>query len=202
MTTASPIPPTTTFDQVLLAVAHEVIDRRAEWDALDGAAADGDFGSTMHRGFAAVLDRWDRLDRSSPASLLRAVAEVLSQAMGGSSGPLWTVGALRAARALDARGDVAAALKDAVEGIRSYGGAQLGDKTLLDALIPAAEAAVGGDPAEVAVRVAVAADEGAAATVGYSARRGRAAYAGERSVGCVDPGAAAIATLAAVVARE
>jgi dihydroxyacetone kinase phosphoprotein-dependent L subunit len=201
---------TPTFPDVLLAVAKEAVERRAEWDALDAAAADGDFGSTMHRGFSAVVARWTELDRSSPPALLREIAEVLSQEMGGSSGPLWTIAFLRASRVLDeavVEVDVdalGAALQAAVDGIRSYGGAQVGDKTMLDALQPAVDALAGraaGDPLdELARRVAVAAQDGAARTAAYPARRGRAAYAGQRSVGCVDPGAAAIAGLATTVA--
>jgi dihydroxyacetone kinase phosphoprotein-dependent L subunit len=196
------------FDEVLLVIAHTAVDHRADWNALDAAVGDGDFGSTMHRGFTAVLDRWDGLDRSTPAALLRGVAEILSREMGGSSGPLWTIAMLRAAHAVDRDGlspsGLVAALDAAAAGVSEYGGAQRGDKTMLDALIPAADAVrvqVGVGWAEAAEAAAVAAGRGATEAAGYAARRGRAAYVGERGIGYVDPGAAAIATLAAAVAK-
>jgi dihydroxyacetone kinase len=100
---------------------------------------------------------------------------------------------------------VGAALDAAVHGVQDYGGATPGDKTLLDALVPAADAVLalgdGAAPLAAAHAAAVAAQRGAAQTAGYRARRGRAAYAGERTIGCTDPGAVAVATLATVVAN-
>jgi dihydroxyacetone kinase len=168
--------------------------RRAEWDALDAATGDGDFGSTLHRGFAAVLDRWDDLDARSERAFLADVSRVLAGAMGGTSGPLWSVGVLRAGTVVE--DGPAAMLAAAVAGVQEYGEAQRGDKTLLDALIPAAEALAGGGGGDAA-SVASAALAGAEATRELRARRGRAAYAGHRTVGTADPGAVAIAVLAA-----
>jgi dihydroxyacetone kinase len=206
-----------TFEQVLRLAAAAAVDHRDAWNALDAATGDGDFGTTMARGFGAVLDAWSSLDRSTPSALLADIAGVLSRAMGGSSGPLWTVGLLRAAQAVAGGLSVPAAglaLRAAADGVQDYGGAKPGDKTLLDALIPAADAllalaADGGPPAAAraagaaAARVAaVAAVDGAGATAGYVARRGRAAYAGERGIGSPDPGAVAVATLAVVIANR
>src|SRR5204863_288675 len=73
---------------------------RDAWDALDAATGDGDFGSTLARGFSAVLDRWDELDRVHPRSFMSAVAAILADEMGGASGPLWSVGFLRAGAAI------------------------------------------------------------------------------------------------------
>lgn len=163
--------------------------RRAQWDALDAATGDGDFGSTLHRGWAAVAgDGFADLDRDDPRAFAAAVSRVLASAMGGTSGPLWSVGVLRAGAA--AGDGEAAMLAAAVGGIQEYGEAQRGDKTLLDALIPVAEAvANGADPADAAI-------SGAEATRELRARRGRGAYAGHRTVGTADPGAVAIAVLA------
>jgi dihydroxyacetone kinase len=168
-----------------VAAAH-----RAQWDALDAATGDGDFGSTLHRGWAAVAgDGFDALDRDDPRAFAAAVSRVLASAMGGTSGPLWSVGVLRAGAA--AGEGEAAMLSAAVGGIQEYGEAQRGDKTLLDALIPACEAvANGADPVDAAI-------SGAEATRELRARRGRGAYAGHRTVGTADPGAVAIAVLAA-----
>jgi dihydroxyacetone kinase len=199
-----------TFDHIVWLIARTAVDHRADWNALDAAVGDGDFGTTMHRGFSAVLDGWEGLDLTTPASLLNGVAEILSREMGGSSGPLWTIGMLRAAQAIEEHGlgvfGVGKALHAAAHGIGEYGGARRGDKTLLDALVPAAEAVLALDeqavPFEAAHIAAVEAQGGATETAAYRARRGRAAYVGQRAIGCVDPGAAAIATLAVVVANQ
>ena len=178
------------LETAVRAVADTAAARRAEWDALDAATGDGDFGSTLDRGFAAVVEGWDALDRESERAFLADVSRVLAAAMGGTSGPIWSVGVLRAGAVADDGGGADAMLAAAVDGIQELGGAQRGDKTLLDALIPAADAArAGGD-------VAGAALEGAEATRELRARRGRGAYAGHRTVGTADPGAVAIAVLA------
>ena len=100
----------------------------------------------------------------------------------------------------DASGeDVVAMLRAAIEGIKARGGADLGEKTLLDALAPMTdtiEANLGADPKDVAKRAAESAREAAEATITMQARRGRASYTGERSIGSVDPGAIAVAVLA------
>ncbi|HVQ97090.1 MAG TPA: dihydroxyacetone kinase subunit DhaK [Mycobacteriales bacterium] len=200
------------FEDIVRLVAVTAVEQRAAWDALDAAVGDGDFGTTMHRGFAAVLDAWPELDRGTPADLLTGVAQVLSRVTGGSSGPLWTVGVLRAADAVRpglSVASVGAALRAAAAGVGEYGGAKPGDKTLLDALVPAADAvlalaaAAPPEAARAAARAAaLAAQRGAAQTAGYPARRGRAAYAGTRAIGQVDPGAVAVATLATAVANR
>jgi dihydroxyacetone kinase phosphoprotein-dependent L subunit len=198
-------------DAVIRIIAETAVEQRASWDRLDSAAADGDFGTTMSRGFRAVLAAWAQMDQSSPRALLTSVSGVLSQEMGGSSGPLISVGFLRAGIALAEHGvtpkGVVAALQNAAEGISHHGGAAVGDKTLLDALVPAtealAEAVARGETsvAGLATVAAIAAETGARSTTHIKARRGRAAYAGERSVGAVDPGAAAVAIMFARVAR-
>lgn len=176
------------LEAALRATAEIAAARRAEWDALDAATGDGDFGSTVHRGFAAVVERWDDLDRESERAFLADVSRVLAAAMGGTSGPLWSVGVLRAGTVVHE--GPAAMAGAAVAGIQEYGEAERGDKTLLDALIPVAEAlAKGADVAGSAI-------DGAEATRELRARRGRGAYAGHRTVGTADPGAVAIAALA------
>jgi dihydroxyacetone kinase len=177
------------LEAALRAAAEVAATRREAWDALDAATGDGDFGSTVHRGFATVVERWDELDRASERAFLADVSRVLAGAMGGTSGPLWSVAVLRAGAVT---GDGPAAMADAaVAGVQEYGEARRGDKTLLDALIPTAEAlAKGAD-------VAAAAIDGAEATRELRARRGRGAYAGHRTVGTADPGAVAVAVLAA-----
>jgi dihydroxyacetone kinase len=186
------MPTLSELEAAVRATAEVAAARRAAWDALDAATGDGDFGSTLHRGFAAVVERWDDLDRESERAFLADVSRVLAGAMGGTSGPLWSVGVLRAGTV--AQEGPAAMVGAAVAGVQEYGEAQRGDKTLLDALIPAAEALAGG------ADVAASAVGGAEATRELRARRGRGAYAGHRTVGTADPGAVAIAVLAVELA--
>jgi dihydroxyacetone kinase len=192
----------TDVDAVLRRMAEIAVARREDWDALDAVAADGDFGTTMARGFGAVLAQWPELSTSDSRTRLPGVASVLDGEMGGSSGPLLAEGFRRAGQVLDeATGTVVDALSAGIEGIRARGGADVGDKTMLDALIPAERAlrtAVGSgerDGARLAETAAAAALTGALGTAGYAARRGRAAYSGERSIGAVDPGAMAVAVV-------
>jgi dihydroxyacetone kinase phosphoprotein-dependent L subunit len=198
-----------TLEHTIRLLAATAVDRRVRWDALDAASGDGDFGSTLARGFTGLVDRWEQLDGTSPGAMLEGAARILIGQMGGTSGPLWGVAFLRAGASLgdaDSFGvrEAATMLQAAVEGIREYGDADVGDKTLLDALVPAAEAvgsAPGDSPLAVLERVAAAAVEGARQTRDLRARRGRATYAGDRSVGTPDPGAVAIAVIAAELTR-
>jgi dihydroxyacetone kinase len=192
------------LDRLLRIVVDVSLTRRAAFDALDAAAGDGDFGSTLARG-AAALARASAgaADGSEDAAArLREAAQTVTAAMGGSSGPLCGVALLRAADALDGDGELDAAdagrLADAaIGGIQEYGEAEVGDKTLLDALVPLARALADGASAADA---AAAAREGADATAELEARRGRASYTGERSRGAVDPGAVAVAEIAQAAA--
>jgi len=195
---------TDALENAVRTVAEVTAQRREDWDALDAVAGDGDFGTTVQRGFAAVLDGWDELDRDGDRAFLVAVSRVLARVMGGTSGPLWSVAFLRAGAAagkhdgLDADA-VGALLRAAANGVGEYGGAEVGDKTLLDALEPAADALTGGGSWADAVAAAV---DGAEHTRELRAQRGRAAYAGHRTVGAPDTGAVAVATLAAALAGD
>lgn len=179
---------------------------------LDSVVGDGDFGYSLARGFERLLDQWEELSRSDAASFLKDVAMVASSRIGGSSGPIWGTGFLRAslvarkAETLDTA-TVVAMLRSAIEGIMARGGAQLGDKTLLDALAPLADAleqgaAAGESVPELLARAVAAADDAAEATKEMQAMRGRASYTGERSVGSVDAGAKAIAVMMRAIADD
>ncbi|HEX2901844.1 MAG TPA: dihydroxyacetone kinase subunit DhaL [Jatrophihabitans sp.] len=161
---------------------------------LDRAIGDGDHGANLNRGFKAVLAKLDETDPDTPAAALKLVATTLIFTVGGASGPLYGTAFLRAATAvgdaaeLDAAA-VRAALTAARDGVMSRGKAQPGDKTMVDALVPAAEAAEGDSPAAVVHAAATAAEQGAEATRPLVARKGRASYLGERSADHLDPGA-------------
>ncbi|MEV7457835.1 dihydroxyacetone kinase subunit DhaL [Pseudarthrobacter oxydans] len=191
-------------------IAQTCVENETYFCDLDAVAGDGDFGYSLARGFEIVLESWEGYDRSDLGSFLGGVALTMSSRIGGSSGPIWGTAFLRASSV--ARGkqqlegaDVVAMLRAATEGIMARGGASLGDKTLLDALVPltdAIEAGVraGSDPKAIAKSAAVVARDAAERTSTLTARRGRASYTGERSVGSPDPGAIAMAVLAERIA--
>jgi len=194
---------------VVRTMAETIVANEAYFSQLDAVVADGDFGYSLARGFSEVLAGFDQFDRSSPSTFLKKVALVISSKVGGASGPLWGTAFLRAAAACDqkqtlAPEDVIAMLLAAAGGIQQRGGAVLGDKTLLDALIPATDALQSSlraaDSAVVAIqRAAEEARRAAEATSAMIAKKGRAAYTGERSIGSVDAGAVAIAVIAEAV---
>jgi dihydroxyacetone kinase len=174
---------------LLVAATNVAIANEAAYSRLDAAAGDGDFGAVLARAARNVRSALDELppdatDRELLLAAARAVAGV-----GGTTGPLWGTGLLRAADAIDGGG--AAAVRAAAAGIAELGGAQLGDRTLLDALLPAADALeTGDDPARAARR-------GAGHTAELAAKRGRASYVPGGGTGTVDAGAQAVADLIA-----
>lgn len=175
-----------------------VAENRIELMELDRAIGDGDHGDNLDRGFTAVTTKLADAASDTPAAVLKLIATTLMSTVGGAAGPLYGTAFLRAATSagderVDASG-VAALLTAAVEGVVARGKAAPGDKTMVDALAPAAEAARaaaenGAAPRAVLAAAAEAAEEGARATEPMVARKGRASYLGERSAGHVDPGA-------------
>ncbi len=195
------------LEHVLRTVAETAVEQEQAFGDLDAVVGDGDFGYSLARGFENVLAEWDGYDRSSASTLLQKVALTISKRIGGTSGPIWGTAFLRASGAVKGaetlgRAEVVAMLRAAVEGIKARGGAEVGDKTLLDALVPMTDAIeqADGDAAATARAAAEAARRAADATSALQARRGRASYAGERSVGSPDAGAVAVAVLAERVA--
>lgn len=197
--------------------AARVAAERERLTALDAAIGDGDHGINLDRGFAELLHRLEvgtLPDAPSPATL-EAAGRAIMATVGGSSGALYGRGLQRAGAALAAGdGDAGApaivprsradraliAFDAAVEAIAALGRATTGEKTMLDALVPARDAfrrAVdsGGDLAAATAAAAAAAAAGAEATIPLLATRGRASYLGERSIGHLDPGAASSAIL-------
>lgn len=174
---------------------------------LDAAIGDGDHGTNMARGFDAVVNALANDDCASPGQLLVRAGKTLVSTVGGASGPLWGSAFRRAGRSLgdeptfDGTGLVAA-LEAAIKGVVAIGGAGVGDKTMLDVLVPTVAAlrekvAAGAPLATALHEAAQAAEGGVVATVPMQARKGRASYLGERSIGHQDPGA----TSAALIVR-
>jgi dihydroxyacetone kinase-like protein len=200
------------LEYVVRTIAQTAVDNEKEFGDLDAVVGDGDFGYSLARGFEIVLAEWSTLDRSDPGVFLQKVALVISKRVGGTSGPLWGTAFLRASTAVKGRteitgDDVVTMLRAAAEGIMKRGNSDVGDKTLLDALVPMTDAiaeslAKPATAAETAKVAADAAHAAADATTSMQARRGRASYTGERSIGSPDAGAVAIAVMAERVSAE
>jgi len=173
---------------------------------LDAAIGDADHGTNMDRGFSSVVVKVAELDGSvPPGKVLVTAGATLVSTVGGASGPLWGTALRRAGRAM---GDgetfegvaLAAALDAALEGVVELGAAQPGDKTMVDALEPAVRTLkerldAGSTDAEALAAARDAAEEGMRSTVPLQARKGRASYLGERSIGHQDPGATSTALI-------
>jgi dihydroxyacetone kinase len=194
----APGPLAAALERAVLAVAAALEAEEAALTALDSHAGDGDLGLSMARGAAAVR-ALPRTAFATPATALAAMAQALRRAIAGSSGPFYAAALLAAAGRLGGkapgREDWEAAFAAAVAAIAELGGARPGDRTMLDALHPAAEAFAAARhlAAPVAWQAAIqAAEAGVEATRGMAPRRGRAAYLGERALGQPDAGAAAV----------
>ncbi|HEY1969985.1 MAG TPA: dihydroxyacetone kinase subunit DhaL [Pseudonocardia sp.] len=191
--------------------ARLVHTERDQLTALDAAIGDADHGSNMDRGMTAVLGVLPSVRTEPPAALLKKVASTLISSVGGASGPLYGTFFLRMATSAGAAPELdgpafAAALRAGMAGVAARGKAELDDKTMLDALSPALDAlegALAGGAAlvDALAIAATAAAHGRDHTVGLLARKGRASYLGERSVGHQDPGATSAALLLAATAH-
>jgi dihydroxyacetone kinase-like protein len=201
------------IDAWLRLAADRIHEQASALTALDQAIGDGDHGTNMDRGFGAIRALLDagRPEGDGPqdvaAARLKTAGRALISTVGGAAGPLYGTALMRAGTSVagtapDTAGGAAAvaALEASIAGIQQLGKAVAGEKTMLDALIPAVEAgraavAGGAAGAEVARAMADAAEAGAIATIPMLATKGRASYLGERSVGHQDPGATSAALL-------
>ena len=178
---------------------------------LDAAIGDADHGANMDRGFAAVVSALDGLGDQPPGRVLIAAGRTLISNVGGASGPLWGSALRGAGKQLGDEpefgpGDLADALDAALAAVVELGAAEEGDKTMVDALAPAVRAyrsgvGEGGEVVQALDTAAVAAEEGMRATTPMLARKGRASYLGERSIGHQDPGATSAAIIVAALDR-
>jgi dihydroxyacetone kinase phosphoprotein-dependent L subunit len=174
---------------------------------------DADFGKSIWDGFRSVLSELPSIDRADIGTFLIKVGTIFASHAGGTSGPIWGTAFLKAG--LKAKGKTELTAADlvqmgraAVQGMMARGGAQVGDKTLLDAIVPAldkfeevCQAGQGGFKSgfQAASEVATAAIEG---TRQWPAKRGRQSYAGDRTIGTLDPGIVAVAMMLTAVAKE
>jgi phosphoenolpyruvate---glycerone phosphotransferase subunit DhaL len=193
------------------AFAAAVGEQKDELTRLDTAIGDADHGINMDRGMRAAVEKLDGDEPGDVGGIMKAVAMSLISKVGGASGPLYGTFFLQfgttAGDATEISPEAWADCFDAaVAGVKARGKAEPGDKTMLDALLPAGDAlrAALGEGAGLGAalaRAASAADEGVAATIPLVARRGRASYLGARSAGHQDPGATSSALLVGCAAR-
>jgi len=199
-------------EHVVHTIATVAVGNEKYFGELDAVVGDGDFGYSMARGFELVLSGWDDFDRTDIGTFLKKVAIVITSRIGGTSGPIWGTAFLRAGTTAGAATEletaqVVAMLRAAIEGIKTRGKSDVGDKTLLDALVPATDtieqsAAAGMDAPSTLRAAAQVARERAEATRSMLAKRGRASYTGERSIGTLDAGAVAIAVMLEALAGQ
>ena len=195
---------------VVRTIAQTAVDNEKYFGDLDSVVGDGDFGYSLARGFEIVLKDWDGYDRSDIGTFLQKIGVAISSRIGGTSGPIWGTGFLRAAGVAKGKEELSGAdavsmLRASIAGIMARGNAELGDKTLLDALSPMTDSieaalAAGEDSDAIVAGAATTARRAAEATTPMIAKRGRAAYTGERSIGSPDAGAVAIAVIAEAIA--
>ncbi|MEX3925817.1 dihydroxyacetone kinase family protein [Paraburkholderia sp. BR10936] len=184
------------------AVAHALIENEAIFTDLDSRAGDGDLGASMQRAAQAMLALTPGA-LGSPGSALAALGTALRRAIAGSSGPFYATALLRASRTLGAKAqpaarDWAAAMRGAAEAISELGGAKPGDRTMLDALVPAVDALESAlksarPVGEAWAQAVSAAESGAKSTAQMTPRAGRASYLGARAIGTPDGGAVVVA---------
>ena len=185
---------------MIKAIASSISENKDWLTELDAAIGDGDHGVNLSRGFDKAIEKFSTLKYEFPSDVFKDVAMMLMSAVGGSSGPLY--GSLFVKMAMRFRGseDISPelfgdAFSDGVNGVMSLGKASCGDKTMLDALVPACEVcksalAEEGDIVYALKKALDAAVQGAESTIPLHAKKGRASYIGDKSIGHKDPGAA------------
>jgi dihydroxyacetone kinase phosphoprotein-dependent L subunit len=200
-------------ERVVQTLARVSLENEKYFCDLDGEMGDADFGKSIGDGFRAILDQLPSIDRADIGSFLIKVGTIFASHAGGTSGPIWGTAFLKAGLKSKGKTELTAADlvemgRAAVQGMMARGNAQVGDKTLLDALVPALDkieelSRDGGhdlkSTLEAASEVATAAVEESRQ---WPAKRGRQSYAGDRTIGTLDPGMVAVAMMLVAVANE
>ena len=175
--------------------AEEMAEHRQELVRLDTAIGDGDHGTNMNRGMQKALEKIDASEQADPGAVLKTAAMALVSSVGGAAGPLYGTLLLQLGTAMAGQAEVdqagfVAAWRKGLDGVKARGKAEVGDKTMIDALVPAIDALEQApDLAAGLAAAADAAEQGMNATTPLVARKGRASYLGDRSAGHQDPGA-------------
>jgi dihydroxyacetone kinase phosphoprotein-dependent L subunit len=194
---------------IVKTMADTALKNEAYFSDLDAVMGDADFGVSLAGGFRAALEKWDSFDMSSIGSLLLNVASAITANTGGCSGPVWGTLFMRTGMAFRGKTEISleeiiAGLESAIEGIMKRGGAELGDKTLLDALnaiVVALKAALEDELPllEAFKNASDAAVETREITKGWVAKRGRQSFTGDRSIGTYDPGIVAVGDMSVAI---
>jgi len=190
---------------VVRTIAETAVENEKYFGDLDSVVGDGDLGYSLARGFEKLLDGWDDIDRTDTGTFLKKTGMIVTSRIGGTSGPIWGTAFMRAGVSVGTAetltGDqVVAMLRAAVEGIKARGQSDVGDKTLIDVLVPMTDEIerqlqAGADSTATLEAAASTARKAAEATEHMVAKRGRASYTGERSIGSVDAGGMAVAVI-------
>jgi len=198
--------------EMLLRVAEEVMRNVDYLTDLDRACGDGDFGIGMYRGFTAAEEVIQAYGGDDLGELLTKLGLTIMSSVGGASGPVF--GALFSTAGMRLKGrrgawlrEIAEALKSSLDAVMRLGGAGPGDKTLVDALAPAVEALeessrIGEGLREALRKAAEAAERGAEATRNMVARKGKASYLGDKTLGHPDPGAVAVSIILKTISES
>lgn len=197
--------------EILLRIARKMEEQKDFLTELDNVIGDGDHGINMARGFAEVQRKMDTLSDQDIGAILKSVGMTLVSTVGGASGPLYGTAFLKAGMTIGAKNEIEmsdflAALNAAIEGIKTRGRSTIGEKTMLDAMIPAYEVMLlAADSGELDCRKVLdagveAAEAGVEHTKTLVATKGRASYLGERSIGHQDPGATSFTAMLKVIA--
>lgn len=197
--------------EILLAMAKVLEENKEYLTDLDNVIGDGDHGINMARGFSEVEKQADALMEKDIGTILKTVGMTLVSKVGGSSGPLYGTAFMKAGMTIGAKdeidiNDFLKGLETGIEGVKARGRSTTGEKTMLDAMVPALDAmkekqAAGADVAEILNAGVAAAEEGVEATKPLVATKGRASYLGERSIGHQDPGATSFTLMLTEIAK-
>lgn len=193
-------------------MAHIIIENEVYFCELDSVAGDGDFGMSVAKGFKQLKQEWRDIPQDDIGAFLKGCGMIITEYCGGASGPIWGSAFRSAAKYAAGKSELsiselAEMMQSAVDGIQKRGGAKLGDKTLLDALIPAVEALKGSaanneDIVAAMKNSAKAAVSGAEKTKQMVATKGRASYVGDRSISYPDAGAVAIGIIFSSITKD
>ncbi len=190
---------------IVRTIAETAVENEKYFGDLDAVVGDGDLGYSLARGFEKLLEGWDDIDRADTSTFLKRAGMIITSRIGGTSGPIWGTAFMKAGIAAGGADTLTAdqvvpMLRAATDGIKVRGQSDVGDKTLLDVLVPMTDEidrqlAAGSDMAKTLAAASRVAREAAEATSEMVAKRGRASYTGERSVGSVDAGGMAVAVI-------
>ncbi len=185
--------------EVIFAIIEIIEEKKLFLTQLDAAIGDGDHGLNMAKGFGAAKEKLESTSPETPSDILKAVGMALISKVGGAAGPLYGTAFLNASKSVAGKteldlNDFQVMLESALDGVKSRGKATVGEKTMVDAIEPALDAlkkaiAEGSSTREAMDKAVAAAEEGVNYTKTIIAKKGRASYLGERSIGHIDPGA-------------